>query len=116
MATKLSKIVDYNVRTAWVKKWTEQSLKGLQNLQNKEEIEVYCSEQKLTFETEVKRLSEEKAKNQRKDIVKTSWINAAATHLSQIRNAVKAWQSTVELNEINSCVGSLLCNLTDRQT
>lgn len=102
MATKLSKIVDYNVRTAWVKKWTEQFLKGLQNLQNKEEIEVYCLEQKLTFETEVKRLSEEKAKNQKKDIVETSWMNAAATHLSQIRNAIKAWQMTAELNESKS--------------
>jgi hypothetical protein len=42
MATKLSKIVDYNVRTAWVKRWTEHFLKGLQNLQNKEKIELYC--------------------------------------------------------------------------
>ena len=102
MATKLSKIVDYNVRTAWVKKWTEQFLKGLQNLQNKEEIEVYCSEQKLTFETQVKRLSEEKAKSQKKEVIETSWMNAAATHLSQIRNAIKAWQATAELNESNS--------------
>ena len=102
MATKLSKIVDYNVRTAWVKKWTQQFLKGLQNLQNKEEIEVYCSEQKTSFETQVKRLSEEKAKAQKKDIVETSWMNAAATHLSQIRNSIKAWQATAELNESNS--------------
>jgi integrase len=102
MATKLSKIVDYNVRTAWVKKWTEKFLKGLQSLQNKEEIELYCSEQKLIFETEVKRLSQEKAKAQKKEVVETSWMNAAATHLSQIRNAIKAWQSTAELNESNS--------------
>jgi integrase len=102
MATKLSKIVDYNVRTAWVKKWTEQFLKNLQSLQNREEIELYCSEQKLIFETEVKRLSEEKAKAQKKDIVETSWMNAAATHLSQIRNAIKAWQTTAKLNESNS--------------
>ena len=102
MATKLSKIVDYNVRTAWVKKWTERFLKGLQNLQNKEEIELYCLEQKLTFETEVKRLSEEKAKTQKKEVIETSWMNAAATHLSQIRNAIKAWQTSAELNQSNS--------------
>lgn len=42
MATKISKIADYNVRTAWVKKWTEQFLKGLQPLQSKEDIEAYC--------------------------------------------------------------------------
>jgi hypothetical protein len=29
-------------------------------------------------------------------------MNAAATHLSQIRNAIKAWQSTAELNQFNS--------------
>jgi len=102
MSTKLSKIVDYNVRTAWVKRWTEHFLKGLQNLQNKEEIELYCLEQKTLFETEVKRLSEEKAKAQKKEVIETSWMNAAATHLSQIRNAIKAWQTSAELNEFNS--------------
>jgi integrase len=102
MSTKLSKIVDYNVRTAWVKKWTQHFLKGLQNLQNKEEIELYCLEQKTLFETEVKRLSEERAKAQKKEVIETSWMNAAATHLSQIRNAIKAWQTTAELNESNS--------------
>jgi hypothetical protein len=102
MATTLSKIANEKVRTTWVKNWTEQFLKGLQDLQNKEEIEVYCSEQKLTFETEVKRLSLEEAKAQKREVVETSWMNAAATHLSQIRNAIKAWQSTVELNESNS--------------
>ena len=102
MATKLSKIADENVRTAWVKKWTEQFLKGLQDLQGKDEIEAYCLEQKTAFETEVKRLSEEKAKKQGKEISETSWMNAAATHMSQIRNAIKEWQGTRDLNDSNS--------------
>lgn len=102
MATKLSKIADENVRTAWVKKWTEQFLKGLQDLQTKEQIEAYCLEHKTTFETEVKRLSKEKAEKQGKEILETSWMNAAATHMSQIRNAIKEWQGTRELNDSNS--------------
>lgn len=67
MATKLSKIADENVRTAWVKKWTMQFLGGLQGLKTRDEIESYCLEQKAAFEAEVKRLSEEKAKNQGKE-------------------------------------------------
>ena len=102
MATKLSKLVDETVRTAWVKKWTEQFLKGLQSLQTKHEIEAYCLQQKSDFEAEVQRLSKEKASRQKKEVVETSWMNAVATHMSQIRNAIKAWQSTTELNESNS--------------
>lgn len=102
MATKISKIADYNVRTAWVKKWTEQFLKGLQPLQSKEDIEAYCLEQKTSFEATVQKLSERKATSQGKEVLETSWMNAAATHLSQIRNAIKAWQTTAELNESNS--------------
>jgi integrase len=102
MTTKLSKIADENVRTAWVKKWTEQFLKGLQDLQTKEQIEAYCLEQKTTLEIEVKRLSERRAKKQGKEILETSWMNAAATHMSQIRNAIKEWQGTRELNDSNS--------------
>lgn len=102
MATKLSRIADDKVRTAWVKKWTEQFLKGLQLLQTKDEIEAYCVQQKSGFEVEVQRLSEEKASRQKKEVVETSWMNAAATHMSQIRNAIKAWQATTALNEFNS--------------
>lgn len=99
MTTKLSKIAGEQVRTVWVKKYTEQFLGGLQKLKTKEEIEVYCLEQKAAFEIEVKRLSEEKAKSQGKEVEPTSWMNAAATHMSQIRNAIKAWQSTVGLDD-----------------
>ena len=94
MATKLSKIVDYNVRTAWVKKWTERFLKGLQNLQKKEEIELYCLEQKTSFETEVKRLSQEKANAQKKEVIETSWMNAA--YLIRLKTAV-VFSTTINL-------------------
>ena len=99
MATKLSRIADDHVRTAWVKKYTEQFLGGLQQLKTKDEIELYCLEQKAAFETEVKRLSKDKAKKLGKDVVSTSWMNAAAAHMSQIRNAIKEWQSVTGLDD-----------------
>ena len=102
MATKLSRIVDETVRTAWVKGWTENFIKGLQNLNSKEQIETYCVEQKACFEAEVKRLSEEKAKKQNKLPSSVSWLNAASTHMSQMRNAIKAWQQSINLTEFNS--------------
>ncbi|HEY9301322.1 MAG TPA: hypothetical protein VIQ31_34160, partial [Phormidium sp.] len=102
MATKLSKIVGDKVRTAWVKDWTEEFLKGLQPLASKEEIEAYCVEQKAAFETEVKRLSEEKAKAQKKELSPVSWLNSATAHMSQIRNAIKSWQQSTDLTESNS--------------
>jgi integrase len=102
MATKLSRIVDETVRTAWVKTWTENFLKGLQPLKSKEKIEAYCVEQKSIFETEVKRLSEERARQQKKEASEVSWLNAAATHMSQIRNAIKSWQQSTDLTESNS--------------
>ncbi len=102
MATKLSRIVGDTVRTAWVKQWTEGFLKGLQPLKSKEEIEAYCLEQKGVFETEVKRKSEEKAKRQGKESSEISQLNAAATHMSQIRNAIKTWQQSINLTELNS--------------
>lgn len=102
MTTKLSKIADENVRTAWVRKWTEQFLGGLQGLKTKDEIESYCLEQKSAFETEVKRLGEEKARSQGKDITPTSWLNSASYHMTQIRNSVKVWQASIELDGHNS--------------
>ncbi|HEY9299250.1 MAG TPA: protelomerase family protein [Phormidium sp.] len=102
MATKLSKIVDETVRTAWVKSWTEGFLKGLQPLKSKEEIEAYCVEQKAAFETEVKRLSEERARQQKREVSEVSWLNSAATHMSQIRKAIEEWQKSIELTELNS--------------
>jgi hypothetical protein len=102
MATKLSRIVDETVRTAWVKSWTENFLKGLQPLDSKEAIQAYCVEQKAAFEAEVKRLSEERARQQKKEASEVSWLNAAATHMSQIRNAIKSWQQSTDLTESNS--------------
>ena len=102
MAVKLLKIVDETVRTAWVKTWTENFLKGLQPLASKEEIEAYCVEQKAVFETEVKRRSEERTKKQKKEVSEVSWLNSAATHMSQIRNAIEEWQKSIELTELNS--------------
>jgi integrase len=102
MATKLSRIVDETVRTAWVKGWTEEFLKGLKSQVSKEAIEVYCLAQKTVFETEVKRLSEEKAKNQKTEVSEVSWLNSATAHMSQIRNAIKIWQQSIELTELNS--------------
>ena len=102
MASKLSRIVDETVRTKWVKGWTVEFLKGLTTLNSKEKIEAYCREQKVVFETEVKRFGEERAKKQKKEINEVSWLNAAATHMSQIRNAIKNWQEMIELTESNS--------------
>ncbi|NEP01365.1 MAG: hypothetical protein F6K58_22460 [Symploca sp. SIO2E9] len=95
--SKLAKIANERVRTAWVKKWTATFLEGLQDLDNKEQIENYCLEQKTNFDSEVQKLSLERAKNQGKVVSATSWKNAAATHMSQIRNALKEWQKTIEL-------------------
>lgn len=102
MATKLEKIVDDAVRTQWVKKWAVAFLDGLQPLQSKEEIEAYCLDQKTVFESEVQRLSNEKSKKQGVEAIPTSWKNAANAHMSQIRNAIKTWQSSVNLTESNS--------------
>lgn len=102
MTVKLSRIVDETVRTAWVKSWTEGFLKGLQPLKSKEEIEAYCVEQKAGFEADVKRKSEEKAKKQGKEASEISQLNAATTHMSQIRNAIKSWQQSIDLTESNS--------------
>ncbi len=102
MPTKIQQIASSNVRTAWVRKWTEQFLKGLQKLDNKVEIETYCLEQKAAFEEEVQRLSKEKAEKQGKEVEPTSWMNSAATHMSQIRAAIKDWQETIKLDEENS--------------
>jgi integrase len=102
VVAKLSKIADEKVRTAWVKKWTEKFLQGLQGLATKDRIEAHCLEQKSAFEVEVQRLSKERAEKQKKELAETSWMNAAATHMSQIRNAIKAWQSAITLDESNS--------------
>lgn len=102
MVIKISRIVDETVRTAWVKAWTEEFIKGLKDVNSKEEIEDYCREQKAVFETEVKRLSEERAKKQKKEVGEVSWLNASVTHMSQIRNAIKLWQQSIELTESNS--------------
>jgi integrase len=102
MAINTAKIADKEVRTEWVKKWTAEFLKGLQELNTKESIESYCKEQKEAFEAEVKRLSAEKAKKDGKGAVETAWMNSAATHMSQIRNAIKEWQSNIILNELTS--------------
>ncbi|NEO34447.1 MAG: hypothetical protein F6K36_29420 [Symploca sp. SIO3C6] len=72
-------------------------MEGLQHLDNKERIKNYCLEQKANFDFEVQRLSLERAKNQGKLVSTTSWKNAAATHMSQIRNTLKEWQKTIEL-------------------
>jgi integrase len=102
MTDKVSRIVDKNVRTAWVKKWTEDFLKGLKPLATKEEIEAYCVEQKSIFEAEVKRKSEVDAKKKGKETSEISQLNSAVANMSQIRNAIKEWQQTVELIESNS--------------
>jgi len=102
MATKLSKIVGDTVRTAWVKDWTEEFIKGLQPLASKEEIETYCVEQKAAFETLVKRNSEEKARKKGEESCEESWMNTASSYMTSIRNALTEWQKSINLNELNS--------------
>ncbi len=102
MPTKIQQIVQKNVRTTWVRTWTEQFLKGLQKQSSKDEIENYCLEQKATFEAEVQRLSQENAKKKNKEAEPTSWKNSAATHMSQIRAAINDWQETIKLDDENS--------------
>ncbi|MBD2255643.1 protelomerase family protein [Nostoc parmelioides] len=89
------KFVEKNIRTAWVKEWTAEFLKGLSALFTKETIENYCQAKKAEFESECQKRTKNKDSE-------TGWQNSAATNMSQIRNAIKAWQETTKLDESNS--------------
>ncbi len=102
MATKLQDIARRNVRTVWVRDWTVQFLKGLAKVSTKTEIVEYCLEQKKAFDTEIQRRSQEEAEKENKELEPTSWMNTAATYMSQVRKAIKEWEKTIKLNDENS--------------
>ncbi|MBD2303201.1 protelomerase family protein [Nostoc sp. FACHB-190] len=95
--SRYAKFTERNIRTAWVKVWAEQFLEGLEaaSKKGKEAIEVYCNDKKAEYEAKCKELS----KNKDSD---TAWKNSAATNMSQIRKAIKAWQETKKLTASNS--------------
>lgn len=104
MITKYDKFVNKAVRTAWVKKWTAEFLSKLDNInsQGKEAVKNYCNQAKEELEITVKEKAEGRAKSQEKQVLSTALMNSASTHMSQIRNAIKAWMQTINLDDTNS--------------
>ncbi|MUG99829.1 hypothetical protein F7734_49180 [Scytonema sp. UIC 10036] len=82
------------VRTAWVKEWSMEFLKGLEATPN-DSIESYCKTKLDEFSS----ICVEKTGNPEDS---DSWKSSAVTYLSGVRKAVKAWQESVELNDGNS--------------
>lgn len=93
--SRYTKFVEKNIRTVWVKDWTAEFLKGLDAVSTREAIESYCNSKKAEFESECKERSKDKNSE-------TGWKNSAATNMSQIRKAIKAWQETTKLDDSNS--------------
>lgn len=90
-------MIDYNkftaktIRTAWVKAWTVEFLKGLDAVSGKEAIEEYCTAKKAEYECICQEKSAARLKTETRSDSGVGWQNSASTNMSQIRAAIKAW-------------------------
>lgn len=100
--TYLLRYVDKPVRTKWVKDWTVQFLKGLDNQKTKTEIEQYCQTKLQEFSEICKTKALERAKEERQTLNEHSWKQSSTSYMSGIRKAITAWSETKTLDESNS--------------
>ncbi len=97
-----SKFVDV-VRTKWVNEWTGLFLKGLDSISvSRDSIKAYCLEKKAEFEAECQLRSQKRIAKGNRDDSGVAWKNSAATHMSQIRNAIEKWSEFEKLTSENS--------------
>lgn len=92
MSINFSGFVDQKIRTAWVKSWALDFLKGLDAITGRQAIESYCQAQKADFELKCQELSSKRQQSEERETTGVGWKNSTATHMSQIRSAIKAWQ------------------------
>lgn len=102
MTTAYNKFVEKNIRTAWVKNWTVEFLKGLENQATKTKIECYCKDKLQEFGDICKLKAEERAKEERSTINEDSWKQSSTSYMSGIRKTIKVWGESKELTEENS--------------
>lgn len=104
MRQAYKKYVNKTVRTAWLKDWTTDLLAKLDAKSGLtyEEMKEFCEQCKQDYISEIKKRSEERAKQQGKELSETSWMNSAANNLSHVRNAIKLWQEDITLDDNNS--------------
>ena len=101
MSTNYNKFVEKNIRTAWVKTWTVEFLKGLDNLEAKTTIEEYCRKKLQEFSDTCKQKAEERAKEERNTINEHSWKQSSTSYMSGIRKAIKAWSESSKYTQIS---------------
>ena len=104
MRQAYKKYVNKTVRTVWLKDWTADLLADLDAKSGLtyEEMKEFCEQCKQDYISEIKKRSEERAKQQGKKLSETSWMNSAANNLSHVRNAIKLWQQDITLDDNNS--------------
>ena len=104
MQQAYKKYVNKTVRTVWLKDWTADLLAKLDAKSGLtyEEMKEFCEQCKQDYILEIKKRSEERAKQQGKELSETSWMNSAANNLSHVRNAIKLWQQDIQIDESNS--------------
>ena len=104
MQQAYKKYVNKTVRTVWLKDWTADLLAKLDAKSGLtyEEMKEFCEQCKQDYISEIKKRSEERSKQQGKELSETSWMNSAANNLSHVRNAIKLWQQDITLDESNS--------------
>ena len=102
MTTAYNKFVEKNIRTTWVKTWTIEFLKGLDNLKAKTTIEQYCNAKLEEFSQICQEKAVERAKEDRTNVNEHSWKQSSTSYMSGIRKAIKAWSDSQELTDMNS--------------
>jgi integrase len=102
MSTAYNKFVEKNIRTIWVKTWTVEFLKGLDNLEAKTTIEQYCKIKLEEFSQICQEKAIERAKEDRTNVNEHSWKQSSTSYMSGIRKAIKAWSESQELTDMNS--------------
>lgn len=104
MQQAYKKYVNKTVRTVWLKDWTADLLADLDAKSGLtyEEMKEFCEQCKQDYISEIKKRSEERAKQQGKELSETSWMNSAANNLSHVRNAIKLWQEDIQIDDNNS--------------
>lgn len=102
MSTTYNKFIEKTIRTAWVKQWTIEFLKRLENQSTKAEIEQYCQTKLQEFSDICKTKAEERAKEDRQTFNEHSWKQSSTSNMSGIRKAIAAWSASKTLDESNS--------------
>ena len=100
MSTAYNKFVEKNIRTTWVKTWTIEFLKGLDNLEAKTTIEQYCRTKLEEFSDICKEKAEERANTEvRANDNEHSWKQSSTSYMSGIRKAIKVWSESQNLTD-----------------